>query len=121
MIKKLTSGLALLVGVPILAGAVGLFNSESQGSLAPPIYENFGLKRENNKNKPVQESQIRLPYVIPGTNRLDPIHAKKFECPEKGYIVKPHPYKEKSFLILRDPDYRPMPKIDNDGWMPAKE
>lgn len=51
-----------------------------------------------------KRNELSLPYAILGTNKLDPINAKKFGLPLEGYIVKPHPYKEKSFIIIKDTD-----------------
>lgn len=49
MVNKLIRGLTALVGIPILAGALGSYTNEAQGSLAPSPYNVIKARCENNK------------------------------------------------------------------------
>ena len=51
-----------------------------------------------------EEKTNELPYAIRGTNKLNPFYAKKFGLPTGGYIVRPNPYREGSFIFIKDTD-----------------
>lgn len=66
--------------------------------------------------RPAVQAQ-EIPYTIPGTNRADPEFVKSSGLPEGEYIVKPHPYKKDSFLVVKNDSqpqfYSTTPVISN--------
>lgn len=96
-----------------LAGLVAIFAvdscSKSRGIYrdampAAEVIQPLQYSRAESPAAPIKdlEEKSELPYTVPETNIAKEEFVKQSGLEPGRYVVKPHPYKENSFLIVKD-------------------